>query len=68
MSDVKRYVVTCDCMSEAAWGDYVRHDDYATLEAESAKLRASKTALRVAILKYLELEFARLNGKEVGRG
>lgn len=31
---VKRYVTTCDCMSEAGWGDYVRHDDYARLEQE----------------------------------
>lgn len=42
MSDVKRYVTTCDCMSPAAWGDYVRHDDYAALEAELAKLRAGQ--------------------------
>lgn len=39
MSDVKRYVTTCDCMSPAAWGDYVRYDDYAALEAENAKLK-----------------------------
>lgn len=42
MSDVKRYVTTCDCMSPAAWGDYVRYDDYAALEAELAKLRAGQ--------------------------
>lgn len=37
MSEVTRYVTTCDCMSEAAWDDYVRHDDYAALEDELAK-------------------------------
>lgn len=42
---VKRYVTTCDCMSPAAWGDYVRYDDYATLEAENAKLRAELEAI-----------------------
>lgn len=36
---VKRYVTTCDCMSEAAWGDYVRHEDYARLEQECERLR-----------------------------
>ena len=36
---VKRYVTTCDCMSPAAWGDYVRHDDYAALEAELATVK-----------------------------
>lgn len=36
---VKRYVTTCDCMSEASWGDYVRHDDYARLEQECERLR-----------------------------
>lgn len=40
MSEVKRYVVTCDCISEAAWGDYVRHTDYAALEAERDHLKA----------------------------
>ena len=37
---VKRYVTTCDCMSEAVWGDYVRQDDYARLEQECERLRA----------------------------
>lgn len=37
---VKRYVTTCDCMSEAVWGDYVRHADYERLEQECARLRS----------------------------
>lgn len=36
---VKRYVTTCDCMSEAVWGDYVRHEDYTRLEQECERLR-----------------------------
>jgi hypothetical protein len=39
MSQVKRFVTTCDCVSEADWGDYVRHSDYAALEAECVRLR-----------------------------
>ena len=46
MSQVKRYVTTCDCMSEAAWGDYVRHNDYAALEAECERLRADAERYR----------------------
>ena len=38
MNEAKRFMATCDCMSEAAWGDYVRHADYAALEAENARL------------------------------
>lgn len=37
---VNRYVTTCDCMSEAAWGDYVRHSDYDALRTQVAELRA----------------------------
>lgn len=44
MSEVKRYVTTCDCMSEASWGDYVQHEDYAALEAECARLRKTIAA------------------------
>lgn len=36
----QRYVTTCDCMRPAAWGDFVRHEDYETLAAENARLRA----------------------------
>ena len=39
MTKAKRFMATCDCMSEAAWGDYVHHDDYAALEAENARLQ-----------------------------
>lgn len=41
---VKRYIATCDCMGEASWGDYVRHDDYAALEAELKKVKADRAA------------------------
>lgn len=34
---VNRYVTTCDCMSEAVWGDYVRHEDYVRLEQKLEK-------------------------------
>lgn len=37
---VKRYMATCDCMNEAGWGDYVRHEDYARLEQERERLRS----------------------------
>lgn len=45
MSEVKRYVTTCDCMSEASWGDYVRHADYARLEQECERLRSALTEI-----------------------
>jgi len=35
---VKRYVTTCDCMSEASWGDYVRHSEYEALQSLNAEL------------------------------
>ena len=57
MSEVKRYVVTCDCMSEAAWGDYVRHDDYAALEAERDSLR-QQLAERDAQIERLQMQLA----------
>lgn len=45
MSEAKRFMATCDCMSEVAWGDYVSHDDYAALEAECARLKNSLLAI-----------------------
>jgi len=48
-------------MSQAAWGDYVRYDDYAALESDLAKLRAGQepvaytTAGMLAIAKELPL-------------
>jgi len=33
MSEVKRYGPTCDCMSEMAWGDYVRASEYDALQS-----------------------------------
>ena len=48
MSQVKRFVTTCDCMSEAAWGDYVRHSDYAALEAECERLSNELNNMRIS--------------------
>ena len=28
MSQIKQYSPTCDCMSQASWGDYVLHADH----------------------------------------
>ena len=50
MSEVKRFMATCDCMSEVAWGDYVSHDDYAALEAECERLRMQLVACGVVAL------------------
>ena len=41
MGEVDRYVTTCDCMSKASWGDYVRFSDYDALRAENAELVAA---------------------------
>ena len=41
MGEVDRYVTTCDCMSKASWGDYVRFSDYDALRAELAELVAA---------------------------
>jgi len=44
MSGVKRYVTTCECMSEAGWGDYVLAADYDRLEQECERLRSDNLA------------------------
>lgn len=45
---VKRYVTTCDCMSEAVWGDYVRQDDYAQLSQECERLSNELNNMRIS--------------------
>lgn len=54
--EVKRYVTTCDCMSEAAWGDYVRHSDYEALRTQVAELRAENERLRAGMVGDFDLD------------
>lgn len=55
MSQVKRFVTTCDCMSETAWGDYVRHSDYAALEVERDNLRTANQRLEGEVARLREV-------------
>ena len=46
---VKRYGPTCDCMSEMAWGDYVRASEYDALQSRLDAAEREKSALRHAL-------------------
>ena len=64
MSDVKRYAMSRKGMVSMPIGDYVRHKDYAALQARVAELKAANRGL----VRLNETTEARATLAEIGEG